>query len=107
MRTYKIDQSAGCLIFILILVALFGVLRLAGGFLFGTQIGWAIVGLFVVRQIWIMYKKSQISNVKQTYTYDEQYQKSEGNLDKEDPVINADSIVDVDYVEVVELDKKD
>ncbi len=76
-----------------------------GRLLFTTPIGWSILAFIVIRHVWTSIARNRQQAVYREQAFENQQKKQEESLRQEDTIINSEDIVDVDYVEVVDLDK--
>ena len=107
MRYYQIDRTTGCLVTAFIMLILFSFMTAIGRFLFTTPIGWAVLAFIVIRHIWIVNLRQRQQEVHRRQVFEEKQRMHEDAFRNEEVRINTEDIVDVDYVEVVDLDKKD
>jgi len=105
MRQYQIDRTSGCLVFSLIILILLSFATAMGRFLFGTRIGLVILGIIVIRHFWNLSIKKRQQDEYHKQVFEQKQKTTEEEFQQRDNGINTEDIVDVDYVEVVDLDK--
>lgn len=105
MRYYQIDRTTGCLLSAFIMLILFSFMTAIGRFLFTTPIGWGILAFIVIRHFWLAnVRQRQQENIWQQ-AFEEKQRRQEEAIRQQESQIHVEDIVDVDYVEVVDLDK--
>lgn len=106
MRQYHVDNSSGCLVLALIALIFISLATAMGRFFFTTPVGLVLFGLIVIRHFWIKsLRKKQEENYNRQ-TFKEKQKQQEEEFKQRDDIINPEDVVDVDYVEIVDLDKE-
>lgn len=106
MRQYKVDSSSGCLVLVLIALIFLSLATAMGKFFFTTPIGLVLLGLIVIRHFWIKSLRNKQEENYKRQTFENKQKQQEEEFIQRDNIINPEDVVDVDYVEIVDLDKE-
>lgn len=105
MRYYQMDRTTGCLLSAFIMLVIFSFVTAIGRFLFTTPVGWTILAFIIIRHLWVTSMRQRQQEVFRQQAFEQKQKMQEEALHKEETRINVEDIVDVDYVEVIDLEK--